>query len=258
MADAEGQSGQPTSFAYIEAMQGSTPFGRMLDAGTGVRSLRWIMSLDTPSWTAVTGTQGMAARAKRVLGEGFRAQDRLVVGNWADANFLTGETYDTVLADHLLGAIEGFAPYFQTSLFPRLRAMTAGRLYFTGMAPYVVGRPADEAAALIWAIGRYRDSCLLLSGEQPYREFPREWVLAELRRSGFKPIAGQRMSVGYKAYFVNSQIDHAQAAAKRVADEVLVKTLIAHGETLRARALEHITRAGPLAHAHYLIAAEPA
>lgn len=249
---------EATSFSHIEAMQAGAPFGRVLDAGTGLRSLGWMIGAETESWTAVTGTRGMAARAERVLGARFRPQDRLVVGNWADAQFLAGETYDTVLADHLLGAIEGFAPYFQTSLFPRLRALTARRLYVTGMEPYVVERPKDEAGALLWEIGRYRDACLLLGGLKPYREFPRDWVLAELRRSGFAPVAEQRLVVGYKAYFVNSQVDHAQAAAKRMADEAPAKALIAHGETLRAKGLALIERSGPLPHAQYVIAAEPA
>jgi hypothetical protein len=249
---------EATSFAHIEAMHGGAPFGRVLDAGTGVRSLRWLTTVETEAWTAVTGTRGMAARAQRVLGERFRPQDRLVVGNWADEKFLAGETYDIVLADHLLGAIEGFAPYFQTSLFERLRALTGKRLYVTGMEPYVVERPSDEAGALMWEIGRFRDACLLLAGQKPYREFPRDWVLAELRRSGFAPVAGQRLAVGYKAYFVNSQLDSAKAAAERLADKALANAMVAHGEALRARGLAHIERHGPLAHAHYVIAAEPA
>lgn len=30
-----------------------------------------------------------------------------------DENFLKGRVFDTVLADYLIGAIDGFAPYFQ-------------------------------------------------------------------------------------------------------------------------------------------------
>ena len=247
-----------TLFSTIEELQGETAFGRVLDAGTGLRSLRWVTGLETDGWTAVTGTRGMAARAKRVLGERMRPQDRLVVGNWADPEFLAGEQYDTVLADHLLGAIEGFAPYFQTALFARLRALTAGRLYVTGMEPYVVERPADEAGALIWEIGRYRDACVILAGQKPYREFPMEWVLAELRRSGFEPLVARKVAVGYQAYFVNSQIEVPRAGLERLADQALGSALIAFGETLRARALAHIESHGSLGHTHYLIAAEPA
>ena len=246
-----------TLYSAIEELQGETPFGRVLDAGTGLRSLRWIIGLETDSWTAVTGTRGMAARAKRVIGEQMRPRDRLEVGNWAEPEFLAGQEYDTVLADHLLGAIEGFAPFFQTALFARLRALTARRLYVTGMEPYVVERPRDEAGALIWEIGRYRDACVILSGQKPYREFPMEWVLAELRRSGFETLDARRVAVGYQAYFVNSQIEVPRAGLERLADQAVARALIAHGEALRARALAHIESNGPLGHMHYVIAAEP-
>ena len=47
-----------------------------------------------------------------------------MLGNWVDPNLLKGAQYDTVLADYLLGAIEGFAPYYQPYLFKRLRPLT--------------------------------------------------------------------------------------------------------------------------------------
>lgn len=37
----------------------------------------------------------------------------MVIGNWRDENFLKDRVFDTVLADYLVGAIDGFAPYFQ-------------------------------------------------------------------------------------------------------------------------------------------------
>ena len=108
-------------FTLIEELQGNAPFGSVLDAGTGPRSVRWLMKLETDSWTAVTGDPRMRDKVDRQVGEDKRAQDRLLLGNWNDPELLAGETFDTVVADHLLGAIEGFAPFFQTALFPRLR-----------------------------------------------------------------------------------------------------------------------------------------
>ncbi len=181
----------------------------------------------------------------------------MLVGNWADPDLLAGEQFDTVLADHLLGAIEGFAPYFQTALFARLRPLTVKRLYITGMEPYVIERPGDEAGALIWEIGRYRDACLILSGQRHYREYPLDWVLAQLRRSGFQPVAARKIPVGYKAKFVNSQIDLARPRLERLADQTLGRSLIAHGEALRSRALAHIASHGSLGHSHHVVAADP-
>src|SRR3546814_885371 len=40
--------------AAIEEWQGEHAWGRVLDAGTGLHSLRWISSLDSEAWTAVT------------------------------------------------------------------------------------------------------------------------------------------------------------------------------------------------------------
>lgn len=245
-------------YSYIKTLQGKAPYGRVLDAGTGPRSLRWLMSLNTDNITAVTGTPAMEAQVQRLVGEQQRSQDRLLVGNWTDPDLLAGEQFDTVLADHLLGAIEGSAPFFQTALFARLRPLTLKRLYITGMEPYVIERPRDEAGALIWEIGRYRDACLILSGERHYREFPLDWVVSQLRRSGFQPVAARKFPIGYKEKFVNGQIGLCRPRLERLADQTLGQSLIAHGEALRSRALAYIESHGPLSPAlHYVVAADP-
>lgn len=252
-------TGGSASFSFIEGLQGETPYGRLLDAGTGPRSLRWLLTLNTDSITAVTGAPAMAAQVRRSVAEWQRPQDRLLVGNWTDPDLLAGEQFDTVVADHLLGAVEGFAPYFQTSLFARLRPLTAKRLYVTGMEPYVVDRPKAAGGALIWEIGRYHDACRILAGQRHYREFPLDWVLAQLRRSGFKPVAARKISTGYQADFVNGQINFCRPLLKRMPDQALAQSLLAHGDALRTRALAHIESHGSLSPAfHYVIAADPA
>ncbi len=244
--------------SFIEASHGAASYGRVLDAGTGPQSLSWLMSLNTDSCTAVTGSPAMKAQVDLALGEWQRPQDRMLIGNWADPDLLAGEHFDTVLADHLLGAIEGFAPFFQTELFARLRPLTLKRLYATGVNPYVIERPRDAPGALLCEIGRYHDSCFLLSGKRPFREYPLKWVLAQLRRSGFRPIAARKMAVGYNADFVNSQIDRCRPRLERLADQAVASSLSAYGEALRGRALAHIESDGPIRHQQYVIAAEPA
>lgn len=249
---------QSALYSYIEALQGQASFGRLLDAGTGPRSLRWLMSLTTDSCTAVTGTADMEARVKRLVGGLLRSQDRLLIGDWTNPDLLAGEQFDTVIADHLLGAIEGSAPYFQTSLFTRLRPLTVKRLYVTGMEPYVIKRPECEAGALIWEIGRYRDACLILCGEPHFREYPANWVVAQLRRSGFRPLAARKFAIGYKAKFVNGQIGLCRPRLERLDDQALGQALIAHGEKLQRRALSYIESHGSLSPAvHYVLAADP-
>lgn len=142
-----------------------------MDAGTGVKSLEWILTLPTERWTAITAAHRMADNARAAVGSGVRPQDRLLVGNWINDSLLTGETFDTVLVDYLVGAIEGFAPYWQDRVFERLRPLVAehGRLYLIGLEPYVQFEPESPAGKIIWEIGRVRDACLLLAGERPYR-----------------------------------------------------------------------------------------
>lgn len=246
-------------FSYIEELQGGTAFGRVLDAGTGPRSLDWLRAQETEAITAVTGDPLMKRQVERIAGEWQRPQDRLVVGNWSDPALLEGEQFETVLADYLLGSIEGFAQYFQDQLFARLRPLTAGRLYLTGVEPYAAERPRGEAGALVWSIGRYRDACLLLLGKTPYREFPLAWVMAQLKRSGFEVAAARKFPARYSARFVDGQIDLPRTGLERMADRELGDMLIARGESLRARALAHIERNGSLNSGFsYAVAADPA
>lgn len=246
-------------FSCIEAMQGEATYGRVLDAGTGPRSLGWLTTIQTDSITAVTGAKQMASQVQKCLGEWRRPQDRLIVGNWKNTKMLDGEQFDTVIAENLLGSIEGFAPYFQTEIFRRLRPLTRKRLYVTGIEPYVIDKPANEAGALIWEIGRYRDACLILTGQLPYREFPGQWVLTELQRSGFQLLSARQVPTGYTADFVNGQIGLARPRLERMADRALGQSLIAHGEELKARALGHLSRHGSLSHGFvHVIAADPA
>ena len=245
-------------FRYIESLQGDLPWGSILDAGTGTTSLRWVASLQTERWTAVTGAEGHAIQVRDALDQTRRPQDRIILANWADSDLLAGERYDTVLADYLLGAVEGFAPYFQPELFARLRPLTGRRLYVTGLEPYVTQQPDTEGGRLIWQLGRFRDARLLLAGEMPYREYPAEWVVRHLEQSGFAAIAGRRFPIRYQARFVDQQVDMCAPRLAALPDRTLADALHAHGEALRRAALALIKREGGIRHGYdYVIAAEP-
>ena len=244
---------------YIERLQGDTPWGSVLDAGTGVNSIRWIAGLDTARWTAVTGSAFEANQVRDALGTIIRQQDRIVRGNWVDAKLLEGEVYDTVLADYLLGAVEGVAPHFQPYLFSRLRPMTGKTLYVTGLEPYVsTDRPETKAGRLLWDIGRFRDACVLLKGGMPYREYPSPWVLDHLKRAGFTTKAMKHFNIGYKDVFVSAQIKISLQGLDALSDPALAKALNDRGEALRAEADQVIKDEGALRHCRsYVIAAEP-
>ena len=124
-------------FKYIEQLNADRHWGRVLDAGTGAASLRWLTGLSTTSWTAVTASDHMAGQSREAIPGDMREQDRIVVGNWTDDQLLSGQVFDTVLLDYLIGAIDGFAPYWQEMVFDRLRPHVGGRIYVTGLEPYV-------------------------------------------------------------------------------------------------------------------------
>lgn len=245
-------------YEQVTALQGSTPWGSFLDAGTGRASLSWLLEQDTARWTAITGSPAMLEQVRHSAAGRQRSQDQLLMGNWMDPELLRGDSYDTVLADYLLGAVEGFAPYWQDRLFTRLRPLVKRRLYVIGLEPYVTTFPDDPAGATVTSIGRLRDACLLLSGERPYREFPMDWVLRQLRTSGFRVQDVQRYPIRYGARFIDSQLDMCTHRLAQMKDRQLALALMEHICELRARAHATATAEGGLRYGHdYIISAIP-
>lgn len=245
-------------YERIHELHGSMPWGSVLDAGTGPGSMRWLLSLATTRWTAVTGSPRMAEVVRKQAGEQMRSHDRLIVGNWLEPELLAGETFDVVLADYLLGAVDGFAPYWQDRLFPRLRPHVGRRLYVVGLEPYVPHVPTDPAGRLANEIGRLRDACLLLSGDRPYREYPLHWVLRHLELAKFRVLDAQRFPVRYGERFVNSQLDMCDQALQKLRDRSLAVSLQSHIAALRDRALAFVAREGGIQHgSDYIVVAEP-
>lgn len=243
-------------FQFIAELHGDRPWGDVLDAGTGVHSAGWLAGLPTASLTMVTAAHRHADQVRRAV-TALRPADRLIVGDWADPALLAGEAFDTVIADYLVGAVEGFSPYFQSGLLHRLARATRGRLYLVGVDPYVTAEPETPAGRMVWRIGRFRDACLLLAGEQAYREFPAEWVTDRLGEAGFRVTEARRFGNRYKAGFVNGQINMALMRVDRLADAGLAAGLRGQAEALRRDALDLLAAEGGLRHGHdYVIAAE--
>jgi len=245
-------------FRTIEQIQGERPWGRVLDAGTGRQSINWIAGLDSEEWTAITASPKMAKRVKAEVAGRIRLRDRVLVGNWVNDSLLFGERFDTVLLDYFVGAIEGFSPYWQERMLERLSPLVAGRLYITGVEPYVPFPAPTEAGKLVRAIGSLRDACLLLAGERPYREFPMDWVLRQLGRAGFRMLEARHYPIIYREKFINGQLDMCLDRARRFASPAVAEALVAHAEQLREQALALAEKEDGLRHgADYLIAAEP-
>lgn len=109
-------------FSTIEKFQANIPWGRVLDAGTGLHSLKWLLSLNTVSWTAITADQFMKSQILKdeSVKSNIRSDDLLLVGNWMDEGFTQNlGKYDTILADYLIGAVDGFSPYDQDEIIKK-------------------------------------------------------------------------------------------------------------------------------------------
>jgi len=173
----------------------SGDFGSFLDAGTGSHSLRWIASLihrthghsslqtrlknnenacTISDYTAVTadGTmqRNVIQEAKKL---GIESYGKVVIGNWCDginpsisssSSLCQGEMYDTILADYLVGAIDGFSPYFQDLIFSRLvrHLKPGGRIYVVGLDP--IPDKVDGDANIFCKVTKLRDACILVAG----------------------------------------------------------------------------------------------
>ena len=222
-------------FSTISRLQSNRPWGRVLDAGTGAHSLAWIRTLDTTGWTAVTGDPARERALLGSLGAVRRGADRVVTGNWTDPLLEQGEVYDTVLADYLLGAVDGFAPYFQDQLFARLRRNVGGRLFVVGLEPYPDHTESD-GGRLVLEIARLRDARILLAGHRCYREYPRDWVERSLESAGYIVEEAVSIPIIYKSKFIDGQLDVCLRKLPHIHDPKLVAALRENIEELRHQA----------------------
>ena len=174
-------------FGAIERDQGDKPFGKFLDAGTGIHSLRWIATLGAKGMTDFTAITADATMQKNVKQEAnqLSIEGNIIMGNWFSENnpLELHEKYDTILADYLIGAMDGFSPYQQDLMLPKLTALLkpGGRLYIVGLQP-IPDKVNDPAANIICRVRQIRDACILLAGHKCYREYPIDWVHRQVQK----------------------------------------------------------------------------
>lgn len=230
-------------FGLVETWQGADAWGRVLDAGTGEHSMRWLLRLTTERWSAVTGDSVRANSMRERFGPQMRQGDEILLGNWARDDFLSGERFDTVIADYLLGAIDGFAPYFQDKLFERLAPLVGRSIYVIGLEPF-----PDETRSpwgkMILRIARLRDSCILLAGHRCYREYPLTWVTRHLERAGFDVVQSQRVPIYFGENYVRGQLGVCRRKLPFFKDKALAKETERHIQALEREAMSHIARHG--------------
>mmetsp|Transcript_11369 Transcript_11369/g.17237 ORF Transcript_11369/g.17237 Transcript_11369/m.17237 type:complete len:326 (-) Transcript_11369:104-1081(-) len=243
-------------FNAIEDMQikSGKPFGKFLDAGTGVHSLRWIATLipnsddflldqssgaidhdealraSVTSFTAVTADEEMRSNvrieaAKLGIPENV---GHIVIGNWkqdmsvddaesaeevaASTDYLChNETYDTILADYLIGAMDGFSPYYQDQIFDRLKKhlKPGGRIYVVGLQP--IPDRVEGAANIFCRVTKLRDACILLAGHRCYREYPQDWIERHMAKAGLKVVGTSTHPILYTHKAIVRQLNVARS-----------------------------------------------
>ncbi|KAJ1401666.1 hypothetical protein B484DRAFT_437766, partial [Ochromonadaceae sp. CCMP2298] len=208
-------------FSTIEKFHGARAWGRVLDAGTGLHSIKWIQQLPATSWTAITADNNMKSQMMKDAGvaSSIRPCDSIVVGNWMDGGFCdTLGSYDTILADYLIGAVDGFSPYHQDEIIAKLKKHLnpEGRLYIIGMNPI-----PDETAppfSVVSEVCRARDSCILLAGHRPYREFPLDWMRRHLETSRFSIVGSKNFTILHSTESIVRQVKVAQSKLSLIAN----------------------------------------
>jgi hypothetical protein len=172
-------------FGSIEQQHGDRQFGNVLDAGTGMHSLRWIATLSDKGMTQFSAITADKTMQTNVQNEADALEvshlGNILIGNWfGDSPLQLNEQYDTILADYLIGAMDGFSPHQQDLMIPKLvnYLKPGGRLYIVGLQP--VPDSAPDEANIICKVRQVRDACILLGGHRCYREYPVDWIQRQI------------------------------------------------------------------------------
>ena len=249
-------------FETVERYHEDKSWGKVLDAGTGVSSVKWLMGLDScTAWTAITADEQMKANIVAASGVSLReGKDELLVGNWMDDEFTaTLDKYDTIVADYLIGAVDGFSPYTQDLIIRRLREHMApgGRLYIIGMYPIPDHAPGD--AEIVTEERRVRDACILLAGHRPYREYPSEWVIRHMEKEGLRVFKNKVFTILHSKESVTRQLMVARSKLELMSQASVRMAMDSYLTDIEERVAEVMSqqskRTVPLSH-DYVLAAE--
>ena len=249
-------------FGTIERYQGNKPWGRVLDAGTGLNSVKWLNSIDCQGWLGITADKRMKENVVKEAKLDSVQADSLVVGNWMDEAFCSGlGKFDTIVADYLFGAVDGFSPYNQDIILKKMRQHLnpGGVLYVIGMYP--IPDHAEGDKEIICEIRRARDACILLGGHRPYREYPSEWVIRHLQQDGFEVKKSRSFSILHSKDSAVRQIRVARSKLELMESGAIRGGMQLYLDELESRVEDAMDEAEngniPLSHDYVLMATLP-
>merc|ERR1712238_288118 len=223
---------------------------------------------------AVTADKSMRKNVQREADQlGVNHLGKIVIGNWfpsnsnnnskqsslacidRDENNTPGgkqpRLYDTIVADYLIGSMDGFSPYQQDQMIDKLaqRLQVGGRLYIIGLEPipdsYNNGSKNTSPQNIICDVRRVRDACILLSGERCYREYPVEWIqrqITEKQSSQHPPVLKlvdtQKFPILYRHSTIVKQITVARNKLSRFPSKALANEMTKTLNTLEQRSYD--------------------
>ena len=135
----------------------------------------------------------------------------------------------------MIGAIEGFAPYYQDQICARLAKLLVpgGRIYLVGLQPWSESQaPAGasdhdvKAEKLIQEVARTRDACLLLAGRRCYREYPIDWSQRQLEKAGMEVTTSVRFTNVYGRSAITRQLEVGRRHVPMFKDRELANNMI--------------------------------
>ena len=193
------------------------------------------------SFTAITADETMRRRVSEEANELGIDSTNIIIGNWnegvkvtnnGDVEFISsnddttnvdnnnktalleGQLFDTILADYLVGAIDGFSPYYQDQIFHRLvhHLAPGGRMYIIGLQPIPDRVPGD--ANIFCKITKIRDACILLANHRCYREYPLDWIERHVTRAGMRVVESRTYPIRYTHETMLRQINVGRSKLK--------------------------------------------
>ena len=250
-------------FGAIEKQQGDKPFGQVLDAGTGMHSLRWIATLGErgmKTFTAITADKTMQRNVQNEADAlGVSELGDIIIGNWFGTTPLhLDHEYDTILVDYLIGAMDGFSPYQQDLMLSKLAAYLkpGGKMYIIGLEP--IPDSAPDEANIMCKVRRARDACILLAGHRCYREYPVEWIHRQVdAEPHLKLLTTTKFPILYKHQTIVRQIDVGRSKFKYFPTPELADEMRKVLDDLEQESLEATKRVGRIKLGFdYLVTAE--
>jgi len=201
--------------------EGVRSWGEVLDAGTGISSICWIVRHQLTRVDAVTAASSGSFSQQTVQRAARGANVRVLLANWKDDSLLAGRTYDVVVADYLIGAVEMFWRYAQDAMLSRLLKLIkpGGHLLFIGLEPYDQIFSPMHTVSQLEALG---DAAALLGGSPSYREMPQAWVERQLAQApGIKILSSRQFPSTLGPSYARSQLAFASQQSAVLSDTKL-------------------------------------